>query len=191
MCFRCALGGSGRNAARGWVRLRRRRRRGRKKKKKNARGTDWRSNGETLTSLLALWASRGLYEASHSRSHAGRQADRLAGRSLRGPGGGGRGGTSHGHRGVRLFGPVVHHVLELARVGDVVARLVLGQDLHEGTQLEPPLLLGDPVAAHKDGNKCVNIRSEDRGCGDSSSLHKFLKGKCIASELCCFRSLLH
>ena len=45
----------------------------------------------------------------------------------------------------------VVHVLQLAGVGHLVAGLVLGQDLHERPQLQPPLLLGDPVPA--DGRK--------------------------------------
>lgn len=43
-------------------------------------------------------------------------------------------------------------MLQLPGVGHVEAGLVLGQDLHQGTQLEPPLLLGDPVAA--EANQC-------------------------------------
>lgn len=43
------------------------------------------------------------------------------------------------------------HRLQLVEVGDLVAGLVLGQDLHERPQLQPPLLLGDPVPA--DGRK--------------------------------------
>lgn len=37
-------------------------------------------------------------------------------------------------------------MLQLPGVGHVVARLVLGQDFHQWTQLQPPLLLRDPVA---------------------------------------------
>ena len=59
-------------------------------------------------------------------------------------------GASHGYGGVRLFGPGVYDVLQLPGVRDVVARLVLGQNLHQRTQLQPPLLLGDPVAAEWD-----------------------------------------
>lgn len=158
VCFTCALGGGrGRNAARGLVRLRRRRR---EREKENARGTDRRST-ETLTSFTGALGHFGpFHEASQSRSHAGRWAGRRVKASA------GPGHTSHGDRGVRLFGSVVHHVLQLAGVGHVVARLVLGQDLHEGTQLEPPLLLGDPVAAHRPGNEPVNKRNELQGRDD-------------------------
>lgn len=45
----------------------------------------------------------------------------------------------------------VVHGLQLVGVGDLVAGLVLGQDLHERPQLQPPLLFGDPVPA--DGRK--------------------------------------
>lgn len=37
-------------------------------------------------------------------------------------------------------------MLQLAGVGHVVARLVLGEDFHQRTELQPPLLLRDPVA---------------------------------------------
>lgn len=43
-------------------------------------------------------------------------------------------------------------MLQLPGVRDVVARLVLGQDLHQRTQLQPPLLLRDPVTADRRGN---------------------------------------
>lgn len=59
-------------------------------------------------------------------------------------------GSSHGDRSVRVFGSAVDDVLDLSRVGHVVARLVLGQDLHQRTQLQPPLLFGDPVTDDKD-----------------------------------------
>lgn len=39
----------------------------------------------------------------------------------------------------------VMHGLQLPGLRHLVAGLVLGQDLHEGPQLQPPLLLGDPV----------------------------------------------
>lgn len=55
-------------------------------------------------------------------------------------------GGSDGRRGVALFGSDPGHVLQLAGVGHVVARLVLGEDFHEWTELQPPLLLRDPVA---------------------------------------------
>lgn len=53
---------------------------------------------------------------------------------------------SDGRRGVGLFGSDTGHVFQLAGVGHVVARLVLGQDFHQWTELQPPLLLRDPVA---------------------------------------------
>lgn len=66
-------------------------------------------------------------------------------------------GPSHGHRSVRVFWSIVYDVLELSGVGDVVARLVLSQDLHQRTQLQPPLLLGDPVTAHRWRNVSVSV----------------------------------
>lgn len=51
-----------------------------------------------------------------------------------------------GRRCVAVFGSDPGHVFQLTRVGYVVARLVLGQDFHQRTQFEPPLLLWDPVA---------------------------------------------
>lgn len=55
-------------------------------------------------------------------------------------------GGSDGRRGVGLFGSDPGHVFQLAGVGHVVARLVLGEDFHQRTELQPPLLLRDPVA---------------------------------------------
>lgn len=52
-------------------------------------------------------------------------------------------------REVALFGSDLGHVLQLARVGHVVAGLVLGQDLHDGTELQPPLLRRNPVAGRR------------------------------------------
>lgn len=49
-------------------------------------------------------------------------------------------------RGVAVFRPDPGHMFQLARVGDVVAGFVLGQNLHEWAELQPPLLLWDPVA---------------------------------------------
>lgn len=43
-------------------------------------------------------------------------------------------------------------MLQLARVGHVVAGLVLGQDLHQWAELEPPLLGWDPVTVAKERN---------------------------------------
>ena len=60
-------------------------------------------------------------------------------------------GGSDGRRGVALFGSDPGHVLQLAGVGHVVARLVLGEDFHEWTELQPPLLLRDPVAEETKG----------------------------------------
>lgn len=40
-------------------------------------------------------------------------------------------------------------MFQLAGVGHVVARLVLGQDFHQWTELQPPLLLRDPVAEER------------------------------------------
>lgn len=59
---------------------------------------------------------------------------------------------SHGYGSVRLSRPVAYDVLQLSGVWDIVARLVLSQDLHQGTQLQPPLLLRDPVTADRRGN---------------------------------------
>lgn len=56
---------------------------------------------------------------------------------------------SDGRRGVALFGSHPGHVFQLARVGHVVARLVLGQDFHQRAELQPPLLLRDPVAEER------------------------------------------
>ena len=49
--------------------------------------------------------------------------------------------------GGRLLRATGLHGLQLACVRHLEAGLVLGQDLHEGPQLQPPLLLGDPVPA--------------------------------------------
>lgn len=40
------------------------------------------------------------------------------------------------------------HVLYVARIGDLQAGLVLGQDLHQWPQLKPPLLFGNSVPAN-------------------------------------------
>lgn len=48
--------------------------------------------------------------------------------------------------GCRLLGASVN-VLQLARVRDLKAGLVLGQDLHERPQFQPPLLFGNSVPA--------------------------------------------
>lgn len=57
--------------------------------------------------------------------------------------------------GCRLLGAGVN-VLQLAHIRDLIAGLVLGQDLHEGPQLQPPLLFGNSVPADERG------RGEDR-----------------------------
>lgn len=62
---------------------------------------------------------------------------------------------SHGHRSVGLSGPVAYNVFQLPGVGDVIAGLVLGEDLHQGTQLQPPLLFRDPVTT--DRQRTLNI----------------------------------
>ena len=49
--------------------------------------------------------------------------------------------------GGRLLGATGLHRLQLAGIRHLEADLVLGQDLHEGPQLQPPLLLGNPVPA--------------------------------------------
>jgi len=66
---------------------------------------------------------------------------------------------SHGDRSVRLFGPVAHDVLQLSGVRHVVARLVLRQDLHQRTQLQPPLLLGDPVTADGRAHRSAAVKA--------------------------------
>lgn len=49
------------------------------------------------------------------------------------------------------------HVLQLAQVRHLEAGLVLGQDLHEGPQLQPPLLAGDSVPVDQMGG-CGRVR---------------------------------
>lgn len=56
---------------------------------------------------------------------------------------------SDGRGGLGLFGTDAAHVLQLTRVGHVVAGFVLGQDLHQRAELQPPLLLRDPVAERR------------------------------------------
>lgn len=53
-------------------------------------------------------------------------------------------------------------MFQLARVGHVVARLVLGEDFHQWAELQPPLLLRDPVAEEREGFQ-VNTWSEHAG----------------------------
>lgn len=48
-------------------------------------------------------------------------------------------------------GLVVSQGLQLARIRHIIAGFVLGQDLHERPQFQPPLLLGDPVPGRKIG----------------------------------------
>lgn len=64
--------------------------------------------------------------------------------------GGGRGGSSS-DGGLAVFGAHACHVFQLTGVRQVVARLVLGQDFHQGAELQPPLVLGDPVT--EEGNR--------------------------------------
>lgn len=42
-------------------------------------------------------------------------------------------------------------MFQLTGVRHVVARLVLGQDFHQGAELQPPLVPGDPVT--EEGNR--------------------------------------
>lgn len=49
--------------------------------------------------------------------------------------------------GSRLHVAALEQVFHLPGLRHLVAGLVLGQDLHEGAQLQPPLLFGDPVPA--------------------------------------------
>ena len=49
------------------------------------------------------------------------------------------------HSGDVVLVPDAGDVLQLSRVGHVVAGLVLGQDLHQRTEFQPPLFLRDPV----------------------------------------------
>lgn len=59
-----------------------------------------------------------------------------------------RGGAadSSSYGGLEVFGPDSGHVFQLAGIGHVVERLVLGQDFHQGAELQPPLFLWDPVS---------------------------------------------
>lgn len=79
-------------------------------------------------------------------------------------------GPSHGHRGVGVFGSAVDDVLHLSRVGHVVARLVLGQDLHERTQLQPPLLFGNAMAAKRKLNIVFKMSSKGTTWGSMERL---------------------
>lgn len=54
-------------------------------------------------------------------------------------------GGSSSDGGLAVFGSHACHVFQLTGVGHVVARLVLSQDFHHGAELQPPLVLGDPV----------------------------------------------
>lgn len=66
------------------------------------------------------------------------------------------------------------HVLQLARVGDLVAGLVLGQDLHEGPQLQPPLLFGNSVPASR---RAVNTPDATAAWGSCRGL-----GGCLSLD---------
>lgn len=51
-------------------------------------------------------------------------------------------------------------MFQLTGVGHIVARLVLGQDFHQGAELQPPLVLGDPVTGEENRKlKTVNSHS--------------------------------
>lgn len=45
-----------------------------------------------------------------------------------------------------LLWAVHSNMLQLAWVWDIITSLVLGQDFHQRSQLQPPLLLGNPVS---------------------------------------------
>lgn len=47
-------------------------------------------------------------------------------------------------------------MFQLARVGHVIARLVLSQDFHQRAQLQPPLVLGHPVTEEHKQQGSVN-----------------------------------
>lgn len=75
----------------------------------------------------------------------------------------------------------VRHGLQLVGVGDLVAGLVLGQDLHERPQLQPPLLFGDPVPVGQEEATVRTASSRRTGFvhsgadGGSSSFRKLLE----------------
>lgn len=71
---------------------------------------------------------------------------------------------SDGGQGLAVSGSHARHVFQLAGVGHVVAGLVLRQDLHQWAELQPPLVLGDPVTEqHKwRGGGRRRVRSRDR-----------------------------
>lgn len=100
------------------------------------------------------------------------------------------GGGSDGRRGVALFGSDPGHVLQLAGVGHVVARLVLGEDFHEWAELQPPLLLRDPVAEEtKDKRFHEGLKQL---CGFTSlSKKKLRKKKLVSPTQICFPAWFH
>lgn len=53
--------------------------------------------------------------------------------------------SSDAGQSLAVSGSHTRHVFQLPRVRDVVAGLVLGQDFHQWAELQPPLVLGDPV----------------------------------------------
>lgn len=57
----------------------------------------------------------------------------------------------------------VVHVLQLFRVGHLEAGLVLGQDLHERPQLQPPLLFRNPVPADRRKQRERHARRQQGG----------------------------
>lgn len=71
------------------------------------------------------------------------------------------GGGSSSDGGLAVFGSHARHVFQLTRVRHVVARLVLGQDFHQGAELQPPLVLGDPVT-EEDNRKLEAVISHSQ-----------------------------
>lgn len=71
---------------------------------------------------------------------------------------------------------VVSQGLQLACIRHIIARLVLGQDLHERPQFQPPLLLGDPVPGRKTGQP-----SSITFCTEDNSQLLQAAGNCLKS----------
>lgn len=63
---------------------------------------------------------------------------------------------------------VAGHRLRLAQVRHLEAGLVLGQDLHEGPQLQPPLLAGDPVPVEQTEHAAGEARAHGGQTGPGS-----------------------
>lgn len=99
-------------------------------------------------------------------------------------------GGSDGRRGVALFGSDPGHVLQLAGVGHVVARLVLGEDFHEWAELQPPLLLRDPVAEEMKDKSFYEELKRLRGF-TSLSKKKLRKKKLVSPTQICFPAWFH